>query len=601
MEQTNEAAVQGPGGARLQKSVGKKPLIIGGVVLGVLLAAYLGLCGYARSLDTFYPNTSLNGVDMAGLTVSQAAERLRQEIPGKTLAFYLPKTDETGDGSSAPLGEMLYEETPAATVTYGELGLTDGLDYAADAEFAFRMGQRQGNVLSAGWRYLEHAFHWSGPMGGMQTPDAAIFQDKISALAKQFSREPQDASYEMGDGEILITRELGGLRVSSIQLAEPVLTAISQSWNESLLVDATILPGKTLTAQALYDTVSGEVKNAGYDAATDTILPEQVGAEFDVATAQAALDAAAPGETVSVPAKIEYPRVTAQDLKGVLFRDVLGSATTHVGGSAARISNVKLASAAFNCGDVFSYNQTVGQRTEAKGYQPAPAYVKGETVDEIGGGVCQPSSTLYLACLRSNLEITERYAHRYAPSYIEWGMDATVSWGGPNYRFTNNTDYPIKVITTYAKGYLTVKLLGTKTDNVAVKMTHEVLATTPSEVVYEDDPTLAPGTQTVKVTPYTGQKVRSYRNLYADGKLLSSTFEASSNYKSRNKVILRGPALPVTEPAAPAIGPAPGEETSTLPETPPEEITPEVTPNPEVTPPVQEPAGTPVIVIPTEE
>lgn len=51
-----------------------------------------------------------------------------------------------------------------------------------------------------------------------------------------------------------------------------------------------------------------------------------------------------------------------------------------------------------NSGETFSYNQTVGQRTEARGYKPAPAYVKGETVDEVGGGICQTSSTLYLAC-----------------------------------------------------------------------------------------------------------------------------------------------------------------------------------------------------------
>lgn len=229
--------------------------------------------------------------------------------------------------------------------------------------------------------------------------------------------------------------------------------------------------------------------------------------------------APSPGQTVSVPAQIQLPRVTAERLRGVLFRDVLGSATTEVGGTAARISNVRLASSAFsgtvlNCGDIFSYNGTVGQRTTARGYQAAPAYVKGETVDEIGGGVCQPSSTLYLACLKSNLEITERYAHRYAPTYIEWGMDATVSWGGPDYRFTNNTDYPIKLVATYAKGYLTVKILGTKVDDIQVKMTKEVLSDTPYETVYEEDATLAPGTESVKTTPYTGHKVKTYRNLY---------------------------------------------------------------------------------------
>lgn len=255
-----------------------------------------------------------------------------------------------------------------------------------------------------------------------------------------------------------------------------------------------------------------------------------------------------------------------------------------------------MASSAFsgtvlNCGDIFSYNGTVGQRTTARGYQAAPAYVKGETVDEIGGGVCQPSSTLYLACLKSNLEITERYAHRYAPTYIEWGMDATVSWGGPDYRFTNNTDYPIKLVATYAKGYLTVKILGTKVDDIQVKMTKEVLSDTPYETVYEEDATLAPGTESVKTTPYTGHKVKTYRNLYdGSGTLISSQFEASSDYKSRNKVILRGPALPAAEePAAPASSILPLPQAT--PE-PPAAATPETPASPE---------QTPVIVVVPEE
>ena len=177
------------------------------------------------------------------------------------------------------------------------------------------------------------------------------------------------------------------------------------------------------------------MKNASYDKETGAIVPEEAGADFDVDEAQRLLDAAAPGETVTVPAQVELPAVTAEELEQVLFRDVLGEARTHVGGTSARRSNVKLSAASINeyvmnSGDVFSYNDVVGQRTAARGYQAAPAYVQGETVDEIGGGICQTSSTLYLACLRSNLEITERYAHRYVPAYITAGMDATVSWGG---------------------------------------------------------------------------------------------------------------------------------------------------------------------------
>ena len=218
--------------------------------------------------------------------------------------------------------------------------------------------------------------------------------------------------------------------------------------------------------------------------------------------AQALLDAASPGETVEIPADIQQPHVTAAELKEVLFRDVLGQCRTHVSGTSARINNVKLSAAAcngvvLNSGDVFSYNATTGQRTTAKGYQAAPAYVGGETVDEVGGGVCQTSSTIYYACLRANLEITERYAHRYVPAYIDWGMDATVSWGGPDYKFTNNTDYPIKIVATYSGGYLTVKILGTNVDGTYVKMTNEVLSKTDWETVYKDDETLPAGTEKV--------------------------------------------------------------------------------------------------------
>ena len=128
-----------------------------------------------------------------------------------------------------------------------------------------------------------------------------------------------------------------------------------------------------------------------------------------------------------------------------------------------------------------------------------------------------------------------------------------------------------KIVTSYSGGYLTIKLLGTKTDSTYVKMTNEKLSTTNFEVVYEDDDTLAPGTEKVKTTPYTGSKWRTYRNLYdAGGKLISSSFEASSDYKARNKVILRGPAVQPgsgsadipADPAAPAVPSTPADTPS---------------------------------------
>ena len=576
-EMENTAMVQKSGGARLKKG-GKKPLIVIGIILAVLCAAYLGLCAYAGSLEVFYPNTTINDVDVAGCTVTEAAEQLRAELPGRQVEFYLPLPDETGDGTSAPEGDTLYDEAPAATVTYRDLGVTEELDYENDAQLVFDLAQVQTGFFTRGWNYLGCLFGSRGTKGITLEPEEDIFQSQMEQLSGQFSKEPQDTTYTVDENGLQVTLAQNGLAVSPAALTEDTKlffsSVISEDPGRIYVADAQILPAKTMTAQAIHDATAGDVKNAGYDAATDSIIPERIGAEFDVAAAQAALDAAAPGETVTLDATVQLPAVTAEELEGVLFRDVLGQCRTHVSGTSARINNVKLSAAAcngvvLNTGDVFSYNATTGQRTTAKGYQAAPAYVQGETVDEVGGGVCQTSSTLYYACLRANLEITERYAHRYVPAYIDWGMDATVSWGGPDYKFTNNTNYPIKIVATYSGGYLTIKILGTNVDGTSVKMTNEVLSSTPWETVYKDDETLPAGTEKVTTTPYTGYKVKSYRNVYdANGKLISSTYEATSDYKVRNKVISRGPALPQTPASGGAEITEPQDPVAQEPQTP---------------------------------
>ena len=569
MEQTtNEAVVQkNQGGARLKKG-GKGPLVVLGVIVGVLVLAYVGLCAYAGSLDTFYPNYHINGIAVGGMTVEQASQALAAELPEQVMTLHC-------GGNPVKSG---WPSDSLPPVTLGELGYTEER-CGASAQRLFDQ-QKSCGFFSQGSRFLSALFSSTGETVSDEDMDASVFQEQVTRLARELALEPQDTTYSIGENSISITKAVNGRSVKEDALAEALIHAIRTYGTQGELIAyisfAHFNPWN-LTAQAIHDEVAAEMKNAGYDPETKSITPERLGAEFDVDAAQKALDAAAPGETVEIPATIEYPRVTAEQLKGVLFRDVLGEARTKVGGTAARISNVKLSASSINgyvmnTGDVFSYNGVVGKRTAANGYQPAPAYVKGETVDEIGGGICQTSSTLYLACLRGNLEITERHAHRYIPAYIAAGMDATVSWGGPDYKFTNDTDYPIKIVTSYEGGYLTVKVLGTNATGITAKMTNEKLSTTDFQVVYEDDPTLAPGTEKVKTTPYTGSKWKTYRNLYdANGKLISSTYEDTSDYKARNKVILKGPAKAEVPASGPADIPAPTPEapdTPAVPETP---------------------------------
>ena len=573
MEPIREADVQTQPGKRLaeepkRKKSGKAWKTAAGIVAAAVVVLFCACCMLANSRDTFFPHTTINGVEVGGLTVAEAQSRLEAEIPQRVCKIYLSGQD----GVSTEGWE------PDAVITFAELGLFPESGYEGMAKAPFILQQGKG-YLSTALTYLEALLGKDTGYNSNLYWDSQQLDRAISELSSELNIDPLDMTYQLADHFLQITTARDGRFVADNELRRTIQNVVQNSSEAEAVVELSveIRPAETLTARQLHDRLHGEMKNASYDAAAGTIIPEQPGADFDVAAVQKALDGAAPGETLTLDAEIEEPEVTAADLKAVLFRDVLGEAKTHVSGSAGRIGNVKLSASSINgivlnSGETFSYNQSVGQRTEARGYKPAPAYVKGETVDEVGGGICQTSSTLYLACLLGNLEITERYAHRYVPAYISWGMDATVSWGGPDYKFTNNTLYPVKIVTKYEKGYLTVQILGTNVDGTYVKMSNEVLSKTPWETIYQEDPTMAPGSpDVVKVTPYTGYKVNSYQTIYdKDGKVIDSHFEASSNYKVRNKVILQAPAaqpgsgtaeIPAVTPDTPSDTPVPMEPT----------------------------------------
>ena len=141
-----------------------------------------------------------------------------------------------------------------------------------------------------------------------------------------------------------------------------------------------------------------------------------------------------------------------------------------------------------------------------------PAYGGGETVQGTGGGVCQGSSTVYRAARRSNLEIVEREPHGYITRYVPDGMDATVYYGAKDFRFRNNTPFPIQVVGSVSGRSLTVSILGTKSDNITVEMTNQTVGTTGYKTVYKVDSSLPAGSTRVSVPPYAGYTVKGYLN-----------------------------------------------------------------------------------------
>ena len=319
--------------------------------------------------------------------------------------------------------------------------------------------------------------------------------------------------------------------------------------------------------EVVHSQVYTVAQDATLDKETFEVTPSVTGLDFSVSEAQAALEGAAWGSSVSVPLTVTEPAISTESLKELLFRDVLGEASSSVSGSSNRKSNVKLSASVCDGivllpGEVFSYNNTTGSRTADKGYLPAPSYVGGKSTDEVGGGICQTSSTIYYAALNANLKIVERHNHMFAVGYVPDGMDATVWYGASDFRFENDTEYPIKIVTEYQNSRLTVRIYGTKTDDLTVKMTNKELSSTAWTTIYKVDASLPAGTTKEEQSPYRGRVVEAYRNVYdGEGNLVSSTLESKNTYKKRDQIILVSPydaaQYGLTEADGAIITPAP--------------------------------------------
>jgi vancomycin resistance protein YoaR len=257
------------------------------------------------------------------------------------------------------------------------------------------------------------------------------------------------------------------------------------------------------------------------------------------------LEKAGMGDQIVIPLISLEPEVTTEDLDGMLFRDELAVSTTQVGGNSNRVNNVRLSAAAINetivnPGEIFSYNATVGPRTAERGYREAGAYVGNLLVTEIGGGICQTSSTTYLSVLKADLEVVERQPHNMTVGYLPLGSDATVNWGTIDLKFRNNTEYPIRIEADVSNSLvLTVRLVGTKLDETTIKITYTQISYTPYQIIEKEDEKIAPGESEIFTPGSAGCVVDTYKNYYdADNNLIETKLVGRSAYSVQDRIIL---------------------------------------------------------------
>ena len=482
------------------------------------------------------PNVTLNSLALSGLTEQEAEEAIR------AAGF------ENGD---ATVLTVTLPGSVRAEITAADTGYHSTAEEAAHAAYAYG---HDGTMLSNFFTWLYASVvpkNIADDLGGERDDDA--IRAKAESAAAESNRLSEKDGFEIDEeaSELLIVKGA----MNAIVDAEDVYDFILESLKKDVREAAYKLPENedaTIDMQKLHDSVCGDPIDAHYDTETKEIVDGKPGVEFDVAEAQKLWDAAESGDLVHIPVKLT-PAAFTSDKVPQLYADLLAKKSTLLGGSSAnRVNNISLAAKKIDGvilepGQSFSYNGTVGQRTAANGFREAGAYSNGQVVQELGGGICQVSSTLYYCTLISNLQITSRTNHYFSVGYIEPGLDATVSWGAPDFVFVNNRTFPIKIHAYVSGGMITVEIYGTNVDGSYVKMESAV----------------------------NGLNVTTYRCVYAaDGTLISRTREAASTYHSHDET----PKPTPTPTPAPSSAPEPTA-------TPTPEPTPTPTPAPETSEP----------------
>ncbi len=574
--------------AARRKARNRKVLIVSICVVTLLLLAAViaGVTIYLNSNKDdglILNNVTVAGVNIGGMTPEEAAAAIHRAtdmtFTVENMVIYLPDT----------ILELSPKDTGAK------------LDVTAAVEAAYnygRTGTEEENKKAKADSLLSNHTIALLPYLTLNTD---FIRDQLDEYGEYFNSDFEESSWELVgdmpklDGDkfdekaepqiLVLNPGKPGRHVDVDKIYNDVLDAYSLNkfTVRTEMTDKEQIP-EALDLKELFDMLCTEAEDASMDMDTFEVTTEVYGYTFNLEEARAKLAETPYGETLEVSMEIIVPEVLSKDLSEKLFRDVLASTETPHTSDSNRNTNLKLACEAINGyilmpGDTFDYNKVLGERTEEKGYKPAGALSAGTSTTEVGGGICQVSSTLYYATLLSDLEIVTRRSHSLPSSYMPMmGIDATVSWGGPDFRFRNNTNYPIRIEAEVSGGKVKVKLIGTDEKDYYIKMeskTVEVLNYATVEEKYTAAEAKAKGYTNgqVKQQGVKGYTVYSYKCKYdkETNELISREYEATSNYVKKDKIVIvvipDETEPPATEaPTEPPVTEAP----TTPPTTPPE-------------------------------
>lgn len=250
-------------------------------------------------------------------------------------------------------------------------------------------------------------------------------------------------------------------------------------------------------------------------------------------------------EKIELPVYDTEPKIHSDYYQGI--DKVLGDFSTDYSSSINnRKENIKIASEKFNNmklnpGDEISFNDIVGEISEATGFKNATVIVGGEYENGIGGGICQVSTTLYNSLILSDLEIVERHNHSRPINYVDLGTDAAVARGYKDLKFKNNTNNPIIILAEADGKKLDFKVLGNSTDrDYKINIIPERLGVVSPDVKTTYSDSIPEGETVVKESGKSGYSYKTYKEIVKNGEVVEKKEISKSYYVPKSKVLVVG-------------------------------------------------------------
>jgi len=527
----------------------KMPLIIAGAVAGVVIIVILLLLN-TIAYKNIYNGISVNGIVVGGKTVAQAQELLRAKYENdlQNTQITLKAVDKSIIINADDI-EASFNSEEAAKAAFNE-GRKGNIFSRIGSGLALRMGKKdiQYNV----------------------TYNKIKLDDKLQTLTEEFGEAVEQPDHQINEEMITIINGKTGKGIDSTKIEGEILAALRNVENREIVAEiSTVVPNPT-DIDKIREEIKREARNAEVfqENGNIKIVEHIVGRDFNVDLAKDELTKHPnEGESFNIPLILTMPMIRTEDVTGEFFKEELASyTTTYKTSDVGRSENVRLAAQFINDtillpGEVFSYNERVGERSADRGFKVAKVYSNGEVVDGMGGGICQVSSTLYNAVLRADLEVVARKEHSLTVSYVDPGTDATVSYGTIDFKFKNDKDVPIKIEAKAQNGKLTTTIKGiNKEKDKTVEIKTERISTIPPTEKIEYDETLPPNTTKVVKSGQSGMVVDTYKIVKKNGEVVSNKKIHTSRYKATTKLIKKSKDLENVITDQPSVDDQPKEQ-----------------------------------------